>query len=78
MSGYSEPNYVLHSYEVMEALDETEYNALSDSNKASLQFLLQCGRVDLNVGKAGRVRLWAWFGAESTTRANLVTLAPLE
>ena len=68
------PGNVFRSYQVLECLDETEYDALSDSNKASLQFLLQCSMVDLNDGKAGRVRLWNWFGAESITVAALQAL----
>ena len=65
---------IFRSYLILECLDETEYDALSESNKTSLQFLLQCGQVDLNDGKAGKVRLWNWFGAESTTRASLIAL----
>ena len=36
--------------------------------------LLSCGYVDLNDGKAGKVRLWNWFGAESDTIAALQAL----
>ena len=65
---------VFHSYQIIEALDTDEYDALTDTQKDGVKVLLSCGRVDLNEGKAGRVRLWNWFGAESTTVANLTEL----
>ncbi len=65
---------IFHSHIILEAIDETEYDALSDSQRASLQLLLQCGMVDLNDGKAGKTRFWTWFDSESTTRANLAAL----
>ena len=65
---------VFQSYEVLECLDITEHNALLAGPKAGILILLACGRVDLNDGKAGKVRLWNWFGAESTTVANLTAL----
>jgi len=65
---------VFRSYIVLEELDTTEYNALTDAQKEGINTLLSCGKVDLNDGKAGRVRLWNWFGAESTTVANLTEL----
>ena len=68
------PSNVFYSNEILEELDTTEYNALSDAQKDGVKILLMCGRVDLNEGKTGRVRLWNWFGAESTTVANLSAL----
>jgi len=68
------PDNVFRSYEVLECLDATEHAALTDTQKDGVLHLLACGRVDLNDGKAGRVRLWNWFGAESTTVANLTAL----
>ena len=65
---------VFHSYQILEALDVDEYNALTATQKDGVKVLLSCGLVDLNDGKAGRVRLWNWFGAESTTVANLTAL----
>jgi hypothetical protein len=65
---------VFHSHVVLECLDATEYNALTDAEKDGVKTLLSCGLVDLNDGKAGKVRLWSWFGAESTTVANLTAL----
>ena len=65
---------VFHSYQILECLDATEHNALTDAQKDGVLHLLACGLVDLNDGKAGKVRLWNWFGAESTTVANLTAL----
>lgn len=68
------PSNVFESYLILEELDATEYSALTDAQKAGIDTLLCCGFVDLNVGKAGRVRLVNWFGAGSTTIANLTAL----
>ena len=68
------PGRAIPSYKVLEALDTAEYNALTDEQKNGVSILLSCGEVDLNEGKVGRVRLWNWFGAESTTVANLTGL----
>lgn len=65
---------VFESYEVLDCIDPTEHDALTDTQKDGVLHLLACGKVDLNDGKAGRVRLWNWFGAESTTVANLTAL----
>lgn len=65
---------IYNAYEVLEAIDVTEYNALTDVQKDGVKMLLCCGEVDLNDGKAGKVRLWNWFGAESDTVANLTAL----
>ena len=68
------PSNVFQSYKVLECLDATEHAALTDTQKDGVKTLLSCGCVDLNDGKAGKVRLWNWFGAESTTVANLTAL----
>jgi len=68
------PDGVFRSYLVLECLDPTEYNALTDAQKDGVKVFLMCGLVDLNDGKAGKVRFWNWFGAESTTVASLTAL----
>lgn len=68
------PVNVFDSYLVLEELNATEYNALTDAQKDGVLHILACGKVDLNTGKVGRVRLWNWFGVESTTVANLTAL----
>ena len=65
---------VFDSYVVLEELDATEHAALTDAQKDGILHLLACGKVDLRDSKAGKVRLWNWFGAESTTVANLTAL----
>lgn len=69
-----EATNVFDSYLILEAIDATEYNALTDVQKDGVKVLLSCGKVDLNTGKAGIVRLTNWFGAESTTVANITAL----
>ena len=70
----SYPNLVFHSYEILECLNATEHDALTDTQRDGVKHLLMCGLIDLNEGKAGKVRLWNWFGEESTTVANLTAL----
>lgn len=65
---------VFHSYKILECLDATEHGALTDPQKDGVLHILACGLVDLNDGKAGKTRLWNWFGAESTTVASLTAL----
>jgi hypothetical protein len=73
--GYiTNPDKVFDAYVILECLDVTEYNGLTEAQQAGVGMLLNCGKVDLNDGKAGKVRLWNWFGAESTTVANLTAL----
>lgn len=68
------PTNVFRSHEVEPCLDGTEYNALTDAQKEGVKIILSCGRVDLSDGASTKTRLWNWFGAESTTVANLTTL----
>ena len=68
------PTNIFHSHEILEVLDATEYSGLGAGAVAGLNTLLSCGLVDLNDGKAGKTRLWNWFGAESTTVANLTAI----
>ena len=74
INSHAIPTNVFRSYLVLEELDATEHAALTDTQKDGVLHLLACGMVDLNDGKAGKVRLWNWFGAESTTVANLTAL----
>jgi hypothetical protein len=65
---------VFHSNTILEELDPSEHAGLTDTQKDGVLTILSCGLVDLNVGKVGRVRLWNWFGAQSTTVASLTAL----
>ena len=68
------PTNVFYSYIILETFDATEYNELTEGQVGSIKMLLSCGLVDLNDGKAGKVTLWTFFGAESTTVASLTAL----
>lgn len=68
------PANVIPSHRLLEEIDDTEYVSLTDAQKNGLLLLLSCGYVDLNEGRVGRTRFWAWFGTESTTVANLTAL----
>ena len=68
------PSGVFRAYHVLECLDATELAALTDTQKDGVFYILACGLVDLNDGKVGKTRFWDWFGAESTTVANLTEL----
>jgi hypothetical protein len=80
-SGYLFRGYIFSlekifpAYLVFEEFDDTEYAGLDDDSKLELSILLGAGHVDLNTGQRGRTRLWAIFGAGSTTVANLTTLS---
>jgi hypothetical protein len=62
------------SYQILECLDVTEYNGLTEAQKHGIFLLLACGTVDLSQGKKSRACLLNWFGAESNTIANLTSL----
>ena len=68
------PTDVFESYLVAPCLNGTEYDALTDTQKEGVKIILSCGRVDLSDGASMKTRLWNWFGAESTTVANLTAL----
>lgn len=65
---------VFPSFEILEAIDVSEYNALTDAQKDGVKILLSCGFVDFRDGMAGKTRLWGWFGEGTTTRTNLEAL----
>lgn len=65
---------VFYSHIILETFDAPEYAGLGAGAIAGINTLLSCGLVDLNEGKMGRVSLWIYFGAESTTVANLTAL----
>lgn len=62
------------TYQISEATDATEWNALSAGNKDAYAMILSMGIVDLTDGTSIRTTLWAMFDAQSTTRAALITL----
>lgn len=64
----------VQTHEILDATDASEYNALSDNNKDAYKMIISCGLVDLSDNTSARTKLWNMFDAQSTTRANLITL----
>jgi len=65
---------IYFTYQIAEVTDIPEYNALSVALKQAYRDIISMGIVDLADGTAIRATLWAMFDAQSTTRANLITL----
>ena len=74
VNGLSFSSEIFKSYLIIEALDSTEYNALTDAQKLNLITVVSAGAVDLSSGSNGRALLMALFGAGTTTRANMLAL----
>ena len=65
---------IVATYQVSEATDATEWNALSDGQKDAYAMILSMGTVDLTDGTSVRTTLWGLFDSESDTRAALIEL----
>lgn len=59
---------------LLEALDITEYNALSDANKERVKILLSCGTINLAVGSQTRSILDTIFPTGTATNAAVKVL----
>lgn len=59
---------------LLEALDITEYNALSDANKERVKILLSCGTINLAVGSQARSILDTIFPIGTATNAAVKVL----
>lgn len=68
------PDNVFYSYQVFEATDLSEYNALTDAQKSRYQLIMNMGQVDLNSGSNARGLLENMFGPGTTTRQNILAL----
>jgi len=68
------PVGVFYSYQVFEATDLSEYNALNDANKGHYNILVSLGYIDLSEGSNAFNLLQNMFGPGTTTRANLLAL----
>jgi len=73
-SGFRLPDNHIWTHEILEATDDSEYSALSASNKSVYALIVSAGIVDISVGTSVRGKLLSMFGAGSVTRANLVLL----
>lgn len=68
------PTDWIHTFELSEATDDTEYAALSAAQKTTYGLIISMGIIDLTNGTAIRAKLWAMFGSGSTTRDALLAL----
>lgn len=68
------PDGLFYTYKILENTDPTEYQNLSDANKANYNTILSLGTVDLSDGTVVKATLWILFDAQSTTRADLITM----
>jgi hypothetical protein len=59
---------------LIEAVDSTEYNNLSDANKDRFALIVSAGLVDLTEGSNAVNALWAMFDEESASRAAIQEL----
>ena len=62
------------TYEILEALDLSEYVALGAAQQEALKLMFSCGEVDLSEGTQVRTRLENFFPEGTKTRVNLETL----
>ena len=73
-TGVLGPDTLYFGYQILDATDATEYNALSAANKTAYQLIIGCGIVDLDSGSGSYTKLWNIFGSGTTTRTNLEAL----
>jgi len=65
---------LIQTYEIVENTVPAEYQALSDANKQNYRDIIGMGVIDMTDGTLIRATLWVLFDAQSTTRANILTL----
>lgn len=61
-------------YQILDETDATEYNNLSEANQEAYRMIIGCGIIDMADGTGSKTKLWNIFDAQSTTRANLISL----
>jgi len=74
ISTFDDSGDMIEAYLLVEALDVTEYDALTDSQKLNFITLMSAGMVDVSSGSNGRSMLVSLFGAGTTTRTNMLAL----
>lgn len=73
--GYSQlQDGLFYTHEIVECVDDTEYVALSASQKSVFALIMSLGVIDLSEGMQIRNKLWTMFGDGTTTRDNLEEL----
>lgn len=65
---------LFHSYEVFEAINQTDYDDLDAGGEEKCNAILSIAILDLNDGSRAKTLLWEMFDAETTTRTNLIAL----
>jgi len=70
----TETTHICPTYQIVENTDPSEYQALSDANKQNYRDITGMGTVDLRDGSVVRATLWVLFDAQSTTRADIITM----
>jgi hypothetical protein len=68
------PVGIYHAHEVFEAINQTEYDALSNKDQKTCDKVVNCGTIDLNGGSRAITILNGLFGSDSTTMENLENL----
>ena len=66
---------VVSTYKIFNAMDPTEFAALTTAQQTRVRDILSMGTVDGSAGTHVNAVLTAVFGAGTNTRANLVALA---
>lgn len=67
------PRSIVPSYEVLEAMDPTEWAALTSDNKTRIQMFISAGSINIQ-GTNTRNAFAAAFGAGTASRAALLAL----
>ena len=67
-------NGVIYTYELIDVTDDSEYSALSASQKNVFGLITSAGMIDISDGTSIHDKLWSMFGDGSTTRTNLEAL----
>lgn len=66
---------ILSGAQIYEALDRTEFLALTAGQQEEVKIILTLGdRIDISAGSKARATMLALFDAVSTTRANLLAI----
>lgn len=65
---------VFFAYKILDCLNTSEYNALTNNQKDAVKIILSSGFVNLADGATAKTRLWNFFDEESATRTALEAL----
>ena len=74
VSGDATP-MIVEAHKILNAIDVTEYKALSAAQKDVVRLMLSMGSVDVSPNTQGHALLLDTFGTCNTTKANFVAIA---